>query len=64
MQYTFACPLEGCSQVMKVEAMDDDQALDMLIDTAKGHLSSAHPELHKSDEEIRADIQPNMQKEA
>lgn len=62
MQYTFTCPLEGCTEVMQVEAMDDDQALDMLVDTAKGHLAKAHPDLHKTDEEIRADIGPKMQK--
>ena len=62
MQYTFVCPLEGCTEVMKVEAENDGQALDMLVETAKGHLSDAHPELHKTDEEIKSDIGPKMKK--
>lgn len=64
MQYTFACPLEGCTEVMMVEAQTDEEALDKLVETAKGHLATTHPELHKTDDEIKADIGPKMQKAA
>ncbi len=60
MHYTFACPLTGCTEVMTVEAQNDDEALNKLVDTAKGHLAAAHPELQKTEEEIRADIAPKM----
>jgi len=62
MPYTFACPLEGCEEVMTVEAENDEQALDKLVAKARDHLAQVHPELTKTDSDIRADIAPKMQK--
>lgn len=62
MQYTFICPLEGCHESILVDAENDTQALDAMVKQAKSHLTSVHPELHKTDDEIRVDIQPKMVK--
>lgn len=62
MPYTFACPLENCEEVMTVEAENDDEALDKLVAKAKVHLAEAHPQLTKTDTDIREDIQPKMRK--
>lgn len=64
MQYSFTCPIEGCHETMHVDASNDDEALNQLVETAKGHLASRHPDLHKTDEQIRGDIGPNMVKAA
>jgi hypothetical protein len=62
MQYSFTCPITGCNKTMTVDAANDDEALNKLVDTAKGHLASDHPDLAKTDDQIRADIGPNMVK--
>lgn len=60
MQYSFTCPLEGCKTVMLVEAENDDEAVDRLMEEAKEHLVVAHPDVKKTEEEIRKDIQSHM----
>jgi hypothetical protein len=60
MQYAFTCPISGCNQTMMVDAASDDDALNKLVATAKHHLSDTHPDLHKTDDQIRTDIGPNM----
>lgn len=63
MQYSFTCPIEGCSETLTVEAKDDDEAVTQLSEKAKGHLKEKHPDIHKTDEEIHDDIQSHMEKE-
>jgi hypothetical protein len=60
MQYSFTCPLDGCNHVMSVEAKDEDEALGKLTDTAEEHLALSHPDVQKTDEEIREDIRSEM----
>lgn len=60
MQYSFACPLEGCKHIMTVEAQNEDEAVDKLTEQAKDHLMVAHPGIQKSDEQIRDDIRRQM----
>lgn len=60
MQYSFACPLEGCAHIMTVEAKNDDEAVDKLTEQAKDHLMIVHPDVKKSDEQIRDDIRKQM----
>lgn len=60
MRYSFACPLEGCSEVMTVNAKNDDEAVDKLSEMAKKHLMIAHPDVKKTDEEVRSDIRSQM----
>lgn len=56
MEFSFTCPIEGCGQKMFTEAVTRQEAVDNLTQTAKEHLSEVHPDLHKTDEQIREDI--------
>lgn len=60
MQYSFACPLEGCKHIMTVNAQNADEAVEKLTEQAKDHLVMAHPDVKKSDEQIRNDIRRQM----
>lgn len=60
MKYSFTCPLEGCSETMSVEGTSDDEATDKLVEKAKEHLVIKHPDIHKTDIEIKNDIQEQM----
>lgn len=60
MQYSFACPLEGCKHIMTVEAQNDDEAVEKLTEQAREHLMLAHPDVQKNDEQIRDDIRAQM----
>lgn len=60
MQYSFTCPLKGCNQTLTVEAQTNEEAVDKLTEEAKEHLKTTHPEIKKTDEEVREDIQSQM----
>lgn len=60
MQYSFRCPLPGCSTIMNIDAQNDDEAVNKLTEQAKIHLASAHPDIHKTDEQIQEDIRSHM----
>jgi hypothetical protein len=60
MQYSFTCPLEGCKEVLTVDAKNNDEAVDMLSQRAKEHLMQKHPDVKKTDEEISSDIISQM----
>lgn len=63
MKYSFICPLGGCKETMTVEAKNDDDAVDKLTEKAKEHLALSHPDIEKTDEEIRNDIKSQMTSE-
>lgn len=63
MKYAFTCPISGCGEKMTTEAENDGQALDELVEIAKGHLAEKHPDLEKTEQEIHDDIEPKMVKE-
>ena len=56
MKYSFACPLAGCKDTMTVEAENKEEALNRLTEEAKKHLKTFHPELSKTDREVRNDV--------
>ncbi len=56
MQHSFTCPLDECGQKMTVETTSREEAVEQLTESAKNHLASTHPEIHKTDEEIHQDI--------
>ena len=59
--YQFVCPLEGCDHmVMKSEAATQEEAAVELTQTAEKHLADMHQEIHKSQDEVAADISANM----
>lgn len=59
-QYTFTCPLEGCSTVMTTQVSTEEEGAKALVAQAKAHLASVHPEVHKTDEEVDKDIRSHM----
>ncbi len=62
MKYKFSCPLEGCSQEMTIEANSEEEAVQELTDKAKMHLASAHPEVQKTDDQVKSDISSMMER--
>lgn len=59
-QYTFTCPLPGCGHVLSVHAQSREDGAKMLVEEAHKHLATAHPEVHKTHEEVTADISSHM----
>ncbi len=59
-QYSFTCPLQGCSQTMTSDASNQNDAAKELVEKAKQHLKDVHPDIQKSDEEIDKDIRSHM----
>lgn len=62
MQYLFTCPLERCQEVMTIEANSDEEAIEKLSNKAKNHLALKHPDIKKTDEEVKKDIKSLMKK--
>jgi predicted small metal-binding protein len=62
MKYQFACPLEGCEWKTTVDAQTEEEAANQLTQAAKEHLAQSHPEIHKTDEQIKSDITSMMTK--
>lgn len=60
-EYTFTCPLAGCGVVLSVHADSDEQGAVLLTAEAEKHLKEIHPDVHKSHEEVDADIKSHMQ---
>lgn len=58
--YSFTCPVTGCGMVMRASSDDKEQAAAMLIEQAKVHLASTHPDIKKTDEEVSVDINSHM----
>lgn len=55
-QYSFTCPLDECGHEMRVTADHREEALDRLTGIAADHLEEVHPEVRKTDAEIRQDL--------
>ena len=61
MPYTFTCPLEGCNHtVMTSNASNSEEGKQELTVAAEKHLSEKHPDMHKTHEEVAADIASHM----
>lgn len=54
LKYSFKCL---CGHVMTTEVGNREEAINNLVITAKAHLAETHPELNKSDEEIKLDLE-------
>lgn len=63
MRYSFTCPIAGCAHVMSVDAQSESEAVDKLSEVAADHLKDTHPELKKTDEQIRDDVRSNLVQE-
>lgn len=60
--YQFSCPLEGCMGKLTTSSPTDEEAINNLTQQAKDHLASAHPEISKTDEEVKSDISSMMER--
>lgn len=60
MEYSFTCPITGCKHIMTVEAQSSNEAIDNLTEKAKEHLAATHPDVKKTDQEVRSDIKSQM----
>jgi hypothetical protein len=60
MKYAFTCPVAGCKHTMTVDAQNDAEALEKLSLEAKEHVAMIHPQLEKTDEQIRRDVKKGM----
>ena len=58
--YTFTCPLEGCAAVMTRDAESDEEAVQVLSNMAEQHLKEVHPDVHKTRDEVEADVKTHM----
>lgn len=60
MKYLFTCPIAGCKHTMTVEARSSNEAIDKLTEKAKEHLATTHPDVKKTDQEVRSDIESQI----
>lgn len=64
MKYTFTCNQCDPSVDFSVEAENDDEAVDKLMESTKGHVAEKHPEMaNASPEEAKQMITSNWKKE-
>lgn len=59
--YTFQCQ---CSEVLRVEAQDPQEAVEKLLPEGQQHLTNVHPDMRISDEDFRNMFRAGMQEEA
>ena len=59
MKYTFKCP--ACGHPVEVEAMDYEEAVNMLMDEGGKHMKEVHPEM-QPDPEMEAMVRKDMVK--
>jgi len=62
MNYSMTCP-SPCNQIMKVDAMNDEEAMSKLMVAGKEHLKKAHPDVPPMPEEqMKSLLKSNMKK--
>lgn len=57
MTYAFSCPIENCTTILTTEADDRSIAIDSLTEQAKAHLEMAHPQIQKTYQQVRDDVE-------
>jgi predicted small metal-binding protein len=62
MQYAFTCPAP-CNHEMKVDAQNDDEAINKLMTAGKAHAKEAHPNMPPmTDAQIKNMLKAGMKK--
>lgn len=59
-QYFFTCPLKGCGIVMSTTAENTEEAIGLLVEQAKEHLMTLHPDVKKTHEEVKEDVSSHV----
>jgi len=63
MKYSFTCPAPNCGHTMKVEAENEDQAVEMLLMEGDKHGKEVHPNLpQQTPEEAQTMVRVGMKK--
>jgi len=63
MNYSMTCP-NPCNQVIRVDAQNDDEAINKLMEAGKEHLKAKHPEMPPMPEaHMISMLKANMKKE-
>lgn len=57
MKYAFSCSVPKCSAVLTTTADNLAEATEKITVQDKNHLKNAHPEIQKSDKQIRDDVE-------
>ena len=62
MKYSFTCPAP-CNHEMKVDAQNDDEAMNKLIAAGKVHVKEKHPDMPPmSEQEMKDKLKAGMKK--
>lgn len=59
-RYMFTCPLQNCGVVMSRDGESPEEGVTILSNMAQQHLKDVHPDIHKTREEVEADIKEHM----
>lgn len=60
--HSMTCPVEGCSFVIEVHAHDDEEAVQMLMESGKTHFSEVHPDAQGMDPDEMVETTKNSMK--
>lgn len=60
MKYSMTCE---CGHTMTVDAMDDANAKQQMMDMGKKHVQEVHPDMNMSDADMEKMVQDGMKKE-
>lgn len=64
MKYSLSCP-PPCSHKIDVDAQNDDEGINKIMEKAKEHVKEAHPDMPPmSDTQMKEMVRSNMQKAA
>ena len=61
MKYSIQCP-PPCSYEIKVEANNDDEAVEKIMKAGAAHIKEAHSDMKISETEMRSMVRSNMKK--
>ena len=61
-KYSMTCDMGHEPMVVEVEAASDDEAMNMMMEKCKMHLSEAHTDMQMSDDEMKKFIMDKWQK--
>ncbi len=61
MEYSIQCPAP-CNFEIKVEANNDDEAVEKIMQAGAAHKNGAHSDMKMSEEQMRSMVRANMKK--
>ena len=61
MEYSLQCP-SPCNYEIKVEANNDDEAVEKIMRAGAAHVKEAHSDMKISEEQMRSMVRSNMKK--